>query len=101
MTPGHKHKSWFKAACAVTLLAWLMLLGQTMAHASDAGHANLPSSHCVICSAGHIDDDVDTPTSISDVMAPVDAGTAFLPASVAKTPGIPRKHTAARAPPLL
>lgn len=59
-----------KAAAVVALFAWIMLIGQTVVHASDNNHAELPSNHCVLCSVGGLDDDAITPENTPQVITP-------------------------------
>lgn len=42
---------------AIALLAWCMLLWQTIAHADDLDHSDSASPHCVMCTSAGPEDE--------------------------------------------
>lgn len=65
-------KSFLHIAGAIAVLAWCLFLGQALTHASEAEHAaDVPQSHCLLCSAGALDDGIALSPSAGTFPLPV------------------------------
>lgn len=99
MTQANTRTGMIRIASIAALFAWFMLLGQTFAHAEHMDHADLPSNHCLMCSAGGLEDDIVPTGSMIESVAPFENTNPGSPDSLV-IPGSEKQTTpAARAPP--
>lgn len=101
MTTTTRNVCLVKTAGFAALFAWIMLIGQSLAHAEHIAHDHMSSNQCAICIVGGPEDDIAlSPCPIGVASPSVELGFSGLENLSVFAGNVSHSHTA-RAPPYL
>ncbi|MBO6505965.1 MAG: hypothetical protein JJ850_02790 [Kordiimonadaceae bacterium] len=70
MTQAFVRTTWMRAASLAALLAWFLLLGQTIVHADHGDHSSTAAHQCVACSFSGLEGDLFPPAKPANTNVP-------------------------------